>query len=211
MLKHQKYKCPFCKNVMSSDDITEVTDKYFKCTSSRCPAVYIPRNSHIRQEVVKTVRESYWHYDCAKCNRTYVPFAVPHNDAYSVCPGCCFENPLDKHTRDCVKPYFQGKYCSSKECYFPRCESCYRFYDPYRYSVVAEDPETYDEYEVFLCCKCVYKKSKIDGISYDAYTDGSGCGGNPYDLLPIHKYSCVKLDCELHKLFLFYLPSVDAV
>jgi hypothetical protein len=213
MLKHPKYTCPFCEHVMSSDDITEVTDKYFKCTSPTCPVVFIPRDAGIRQAVVKAVRERYRSkYECLKCNRSYVPFAVSHSDAYSVCPGCHFEDPLEEYTRDCVKPHFQGKYCSSKECYFPRCESCNRFYDPYRYSVVAEDPEDYEEYEVFLCCECVDKQSKIDGISYEAFTDGSGCGGNPCKLLPIRKYSRVELDdCELHKLSLFYLPSVDAV
>jgi hypothetical protein len=216
-LKHSSYLCPVCFFEFTPDSIVEYTDKYIKCPSPYCTAVYIPRAKDARTTLVELLDEHRIPLlSCVQCCREYIAECVPHTDQFSLCPSCCFPNPHCEFARDYMDRCFNGGMNTHV------CEDCGNRYDSSHYEVL----DTESEYpycpvlgdQCYVCGECLakhptyvqsivcYECSLHYGVTKCKHT--YGCG-DLCRLTKLEDYPTIELCDAVHQFTMDYLPVAE--
>lgn len=196
-LKFEFIYCPCCHAKMHRDDVV-FSDKYIKCTNDQCEMVYIPRDPIIRKKVTELISTQYEQesISCAKCKKEYFPNCVLHNEKFSDCPFCSFENPTNEFMRLKAYRHFHGG--EGRYGDYVRCQDCDLYYDNYKYTIL----DSLTDREKKICGNCL---PNYGDEMYQEYYDGDGL---PFELPTVDTYTKVELTSELHTLSLQYLPEL---
>ena len=198
--------CPFCSWTMNTQNSAS-TDKYIRCDNDECNVSYIPRDPIIRKRLYEIANdEIYREISCVKCQLEYIPECVLHNDKFSVCPSCNFENPYNEKTRNEIKLHFFGTL--DNITYYPKCDDCGLFYQNTNYRVI--ESTYFSNKERNLCCYCVEaggRNQYCEIVERDNFGNALCSEGKSFYLPPVESYPRIVLDHdELHNFSLLYLP-----
>lgn len=203
-LKFEYMQCPFCNTEMHRDSILEFSEKYIRCTNSKCSVGYIPRDRVTRNKLIELIETSSFLENsifCAQCELEYIPACVPHNTKFSICPSCSFKNPNCEDTREAARVHFHGR-----DGHLPRCEDCKSFYDNWKYrvfDVMYSGDVTFKGEELFLCADCCFRRHYKDLIQQKQVGTGK-----PFKLPEIESYPEEELTSQLHTLSNSYLTTL---